>query len=276
MASFDELMAKFESSSTAAREATDKRLAQATAIYDEIIRRYQPGGVFEERGLAQLGKQKTADVGGEMQQLISSGLYGTTTTAGVGRRWEESVGEPARMTLEDVMMQRLSQAQVGKAGLLERVEDVGPDPDLYARLMAQAASGPTYSIPRETGGPTGYGGRTPHQYLPWLQAGFEGMGGGPVADAAPSQPTQAAGGQPTGVVGEQQKVQSTGGTAAVATTGEGRTIKIASKTSKGKPLAGAQIKTIHVPEEATGTYAGGFANVQAYLKYIPSGWAIIK
>jgi hypothetical protein len=155
MASFDELMQQFESASTEARAATDRRLAQATAIYDEIINRYQPGGAFERRGLAQLESQRTRDVGTESQQLISSGLYGTTTMGGVGRRWEESVGEPAKLALEDTMMQRLSQAQTGKAGLLERVEDVGPDPGLYAQLMGQAASGPSYIGSGSQPGPTG-------------------------------------------------------------------------------------------------------------------------
>jgi hypothetical protein len=272
MASFDELMAKFEESSAAARTATDKRLAQATAIYDEIINRYQPGGVFEERGLAQLAKQKTADVGGEMQQLISSGLYGTTTTAGVGRRWEESVGEPGRMTLEDIMMQRLSQAQVGKAGMLERVEDVGPDAGLYAQLMSQAASRPSgVTVIPSGGGPTGYSGRTPHQYLPWVQGAAEQMAGGQsfFGDAAGGyQP--ATGGQPTGVTGTQQRLQPTGGT-----TG-GMTIRIADKASKGVAQAGATIREVTVPPGATGDYAGGFANVQEYLKYVPKGWQVLK
>jgi hypothetical protein len=273
MPRFEELMGKFEEASTAAREATERRLAQATAIYDEIIRRYQPGGVFEERGLAHLEKQKTRDVGGEMQQLISSGLYGTTTTAGVGRRWEESVGEPGRMTLEDIMMQRLSQAQVGKAGLIERVEDVGPDPALYAQLMSQmGASGGGVTVIPSRGGPTGYGGRTPHQYLPWVQQASEQMATGQsfFGDTAGGQPTQATGGQPTGVTGTQQRLQPAGGT-----TG-GMTIKIADKASKGVAQSGATIREVTVPPEATGSYAGGFANVGAYLKYVPRGWSIIK
>jgi len=76
-----------------------------------------------------------------MQQMISSGLYGTTTAAGAGRRWEEAVGAPARLRLEDIMMQRLSQAQVGKAGFMERIEEPYPDYAMMAGLMQQGAAG---------------------------------------------------------------------------------------------------------------------------------------
>ena len=126
-----------------ARQANEQRYAQAMSIYDEIIKRYQPGGTFGKAALGQLEKEKTRAVGRETQQMISSGLYGTTTTAGLPTKWEAEVGAPSRLRLEDIMMERLSQAQVGKAGFIERREDVYPDVGRYAGYTAQAAQAPT-------------------------------------------------------------------------------------------------------------------------------------
>lgn len=137
-----------------ANKANELRYQQGMAIYDEIINRYQPGGTFGKAALGQLEKQKVRDVGAETQQLISSGLYGTTTAGGTGRRWEESVGAPARLRLEDIMMERLSQAQVGKAGFIERREDVGPGLGTIADLAAGIGQG-------QTGGGATFAGPSP-------------------------------------------------------------------------------------------------------------------
>ena len=123
-----------------ALKENEKRYAQAMAIYDEIINRYQPGGQFGKAALGQLEAQKERDVGKETQGLISSGLYGTTGMAGLGTKWEAEVGAPARLKLEDIMMERLSQAQVGKAGFIERREDEYPDVGAAAGYAAQAAA----------------------------------------------------------------------------------------------------------------------------------------
>jgi hypothetical protein len=124
----------------AAKKANELRYSQAMAIYDEIIKRYQPGGTFGKAALSQLETQKVRETGKGMQQLISSGLYGTTTAAGLGQKWEEEVGAPSRLRLEDIMMERLSQAQVGKAGFMERKQDVYPDVGMYAQYAGQAAA----------------------------------------------------------------------------------------------------------------------------------------
>lgn len=134
-----------------AKQANEQRYAQAMSIYDEIIKRYQPGGTFGKAALGQLEKQKTRDVGRETQQMISSGLYGTTTTAGLPTKWEAEVGAPSRLRLEDIMMERLSQAQVGKAGFIERREDVYPDVGAYAGYAAEGAQAPTRTYGRTFG-----------------------------------------------------------------------------------------------------------------------------
>lgn len=138
---FEQLLQEFSSQAEAASAANLQRYSQAMAIYDEIVSRYSPGGSFQKRSLEQLEKQKGRTVGKQRQQLVSSGLYGTTTTAGLEKKWESEVGEPSRLRLEDVMMERLSQAQLGKAGFIERREDTYPDYGMMAQLAQMAGQG---------------------------------------------------------------------------------------------------------------------------------------
>lgn len=135
-----------------ANAANERRYQQGMAIYDEIINRYSPGGSFGEASLSQLMGQKKRDIGKETQSLISSGLYGTTTTTGLPTKWEAEVGAPSRLRLEDIQMERLSQAQLGKAGFIERREDVGPS---YSDLINWSAQS---QGPGQTGTYSGGGG----------------------------------------------------------------------------------------------------------------------
>lgn len=146
------LLEQFQQQEQAAKAANLQRYQAAMEIYDEIISRYRPGGEFGKAALGQLEARKVRDVGKETQQLISSGLYGTTTMAATGRRWEEAVGGPERLKLEDIQMQRLSEAQVGKAGFIERREDIGPDYGMIAQLASRAGQAPTRAAPTSTYG----------------------------------------------------------------------------------------------------------------------------
>ena len=128
---------KFAKMSLEAKESNIKRQKKIEAIFDEIIARYKPGGTFGKSYLQQLGEQKVRDIGAGTQNLISSGMYGTTTTAGLPGKWEAEVGAPARLKLEDIQMERLSSAQLGKASFLERIEE--PYPDYNALMQASAA-----------------------------------------------------------------------------------------------------------------------------------------
>lgn len=187
--SIDDLLRMYTEAASKAEAATQQRYEQATAIYDEIIRRYSPGGTFQRQALEQLGAQKTMDVGSAAQQLISSGLYGTQAGAGLGMGWERAVGAPARLKLEDIMMERLSGAMQAKAGFLERVEDVGPSPELIAQLAqqaGQASQAPGYPMVGRIGGLGAGGGpgfdewgtlTTPTGYTQPSLAGGGGYGG---------------------------------------------------------------------------------------------------
>jgi len=163
-----DILASFEKAQETATAANQKRYEQALAIYDEIIGRYGPGGTFMAGAEAELGRVKERDVSAEMAHSVSTGMYGTTRPGTAGRRWEAEVGAPSRLKLEDLRMERLSQAQIGKAGAVERVEDTYPDYSMMAGLMSQASAG-------SAGG--GYAPSTGYEMgtHPW-ESGF--MGGG--------------------------------------------------------------------------------------------------
>lgn len=115
-----------------ARQANIARQRRIESLYSEMMKRVQPGGAFEKRGLGEIERARTKGVGQETQQMISSGMYGTTTAAGVPRRWEAEVGAPARLRLEDIMQQRQMGVQQQLAGFLERIQEPYPD---YRALM---------------------------------------------------------------------------------------------------------------------------------------------
>lgn len=127
------VIAGFGRAAEKTRQANIARQKRIESMYSEMMGRYQPGGAFEKRGLGEIERAKTKGVGTEMQQMISSGMYGTTTAAGVPRQWEAEVGAPARLRLEDIMQQRLTGIQQQKAGFLERVQEPYPD---YSMLMS--------------------------------------------------------------------------------------------------------------------------------------------
>lgn len=129
------ILASFQASQRQANLANLQRYKQGLGIYDEVIGRVKAGGGFVKGQLAQLERRKTRGVAAGMMSLSQHGLAGTTLSAGLGKRWEEEVGTPMRLSIADIAEQRLSQAQMGKAGFIERRQDVGPDPGMVSQLM---------------------------------------------------------------------------------------------------------------------------------------------
>jgi len=120
-----------------ARRANLRREKEIRGYYDEMVGLYAPGGEFGKGYEAQLERAKTKDVATGTQQLISSGLYGTTTAAGLGQTWEENVGAPARLRLEDLRMQKYADILGQKASFVERIQNEYPDYGLIAGLQSQ-------------------------------------------------------------------------------------------------------------------------------------------
>ena len=156
MAILDDLLAKFQQDQERANAANEVRYQEAKAEYDKIIEQYLPGGAFGQGFEAQLERARTKSTAQGMQALVSSGLASTTEAATLGKRFEEEVGAPARQQMEDIRYERLASARAGKAGLIERREDIGPDYGMIAQLVAQASSGPSVAV----GTYDPYGGRT--------------------------------------------------------------------------------------------------------------------
>jgi len=132
-----QLTSQISAQSASARRANIARQKRIEEMYDKMMGMVGPGGAFEKRGLAEIETARTKGVGGEMQQMISSGMYGTTTAAGVPKRWEAEVGAPARLRLEDIMQQRQLGVMGQKAGFLERIEDVYPDYSALLQMLAR-------------------------------------------------------------------------------------------------------------------------------------------
>jgi len=91
-----------------------------TKLLDQIIERYKPGGAFGKPEEALLQRAKTKSLAETAQGLVSSGLSGTTAGIGAGQKWEEEIGMPARLKLEDIRAQRLAEAMAAKAGYLQQ------------------------------------------------------------------------------------------------------------------------------------------------------------
>lgn len=130
----DFLQKDFTKRETAAREANLARETEVRGTWDELIGQGQ--GAFRTAGLADIERSKTQSIGLGTQQLISSGLYGTTTAASIPVQ-AENRASLSRVKLEDIIQQRQTELKLGKAAFVERIED--PYPDYNLLLQASAA-----------------------------------------------------------------------------------------------------------------------------------------
>lgn len=146
MALVDTLIASFQAAQDRARAANELRYEQGMDLFDKIIGRYEEGGTFMKGIESQIERGRTKSVAQGMQSLVSSGLSGTTTAAGLGKKFEEEVGTPARMQAQDIAMERLSAAERDKIGFIERREDVGPDYATIAGLAQTIGSRPRGAV----------------------------------------------------------------------------------------------------------------------------------
>ena len=137
----DNLIAQFQAQQERANAANEQRFQQGLDIFDRIIAQNQPGGTLEKATEATIGRAKTQSVAQGTQSLVSSGLASTTQAAGLGKKFEEEVGVPARLQAADMAGQRLSGALRDKAGFIERREDTGPSFSDIAGLAKSIGAG---------------------------------------------------------------------------------------------------------------------------------------
>jgi len=135
--SLPDIISQLQKQAAEARAENLKRYAEATGIYKQIEQMYAPGGSFMKGAEAMIERGKKREIARGMQSLVSAGLAGTTRAAGLGRLYEEEVAMPARLRLEDLRTGSLAQAMAGRAGLIERRQDVYPDLGIIAQLMSR-------------------------------------------------------------------------------------------------------------------------------------------
>lgn len=137
----DTLIAQFQAQQERANLANEQRFQQGLEIFDRIIAQQEAGGAFEAATEAAIGRGRKKSVSQGMQALVSSGLASTTQAAGLGKKFEEEVGVPARLQATDIREQRLAGALKDKAGFIERREDVGPSYSDIAGLAKSIGAG---------------------------------------------------------------------------------------------------------------------------------------
>lgn len=136
------------------------RESEIRGLFDNIVDTYSPGGSYMKGQEAALQREKQKYVGSATQNLISSGLYGTSALAGVPNKFEETVGVPTRAKLEDMRTQAYTNALAGKADFINSITESVPDFGTIAQLQAQASSAPQQSLDD------------------WLHGTFQGQGFG--------------------------------------------------------------------------------------------------
>ena len=147
-----------------------KRREAELAPIKEAKAYYQPGGGFGKGVEAGLERGRVKAMASGMQGLVDAGLAGTTMAGTLSKKFEEEVGAPTRLRVEEQRAQALSgismqQAgmgfQAGQAGLQRQFQagQAGAQrglqryiADLQANLQRQemASRGPTMTAP--TGG----------------------------------------------------------------------------------------------------------------------------
>lgn len=94
--------------SSAASEALQRAMAY-----------YAPGGGYGAGVEAGLERGRVKAVAGGMQSLVSAGLAGTTMAAGLGKKYEEEVGMPARARVEETRAGAIAGLETMKAQIIQ-------------------------------------------------------------------------------------------------------------------------------------------------------------
>lgn len=115
---------------------------EARGAFGEAIEQYRPGGGFGAGVEAALGRGRTKAVASGMQSLVSSGLAGTTMAAGLGKKYEEEVGAPARAGVESERARMIANLKLALAQAEQGAFEAGAGRGLgYAQLGAQTGLG---------------------------------------------------------------------------------------------------------------------------------------
>jgi hypothetical protein len=183
----------FADATNAANNANELRYQQGLGLWDKIVSAYAPGGSFGQGAMASYQQGMNKAESSYAQNMVSSGLYDSTTMAGYGGRYEQEVGTPFRLNLADEQTRGYTQGLQGAANFISSKNEQAPNPELMANLTKGAARAPTgYSSPDMGGGYTpqkpstqttdsgywqGSGANSPSSYTPTFDAGGDTMYG---------------------------------------------------------------------------------------------------
>jgi hypothetical protein len=136
-----DILSQYEKKYAEARKANEQRYMQGLSVLEQAVERYKPGGQFGEGAIAQyeIGKSQALSQG--MQHMVSSGLSNTTVAAGMPLAYEQEVGTPFRLQLEDLRMSKLTDAEMRKAEFIQNRQDTYPDLGMMAELQQKASMG---------------------------------------------------------------------------------------------------------------------------------------
>lgn len=85
---------------------------EARTALQAAMARYEPGGGYGQGVETALERGRTQAMSGGMQNLVSSGLAGTTIAGGLGKKYEQEVAAPARAQVEENRASAISSLQV--------------------------------------------------------------------------------------------------------------------------------------------------------------------
>jgi hypothetical protein len=94
------------------------------SVIEEAISQYRPGGAFSQARAGQLAEKKATVIPKMYSGLISSGLGGTTVRQTVPTRFESEIAKPFETETELLRTQRLMEAIMAKAGILQKQEEM--------------------------------------------------------------------------------------------------------------------------------------------------------
>jgi len=162
---YDEIISQTEEEAPLTPKQTS-----ALGAYNEAVDLFRPGSGYGEGAMALYQRAKKKAMGGAAQNFMSRGLLGgkgSTLAAGYEKKYEEEVGTPFYLQLNDMRMERLAgalgqvggayerfasytpphlqrrdMAMMGKAGMIERRDDVQPNMEMYANLTRMSNAGP--------------------------------------------------------------------------------------------------------------------------------------
>jgi len=119
-------------------EANKQRENEIRSMFDQLLGMYKPGGGFGAGTEAILERQKQKDLSSAVASSVSSGMFNTTLPAGFGKQWEEEIGMPSRLKLEDMRYGAYSGVLSDKIKFIQDIENMFPDYGMLAPMITQS------------------------------------------------------------------------------------------------------------------------------------------